>query len=325
MESHVFFKKGVIMIFIIIALLTSISTYILAESDGQVTADWHYVSFDEGMQKSHYFDSILATEKITGLSGPALYTFFKNIYDEYNFSAIERSFDLKIPKIIHQIWLGSPLPEAFIELQQSWIELHLGRGWSYKLWTDADVAQMRLYNQEFYDATDNYGVKSDILRWEILYLYGGVYIDMDFECLRSLDDFHYTYDFYTALQPLDTLFVQLGAALVGARPGHPILKHCIETIKTDWSLQGAPRKTGPVHFTKSFYACAGQDGNKNIALPAFYFYPLGCRETEINRTQWIQQGSYAVHWWAKSWMPKTYRPSIFKDIHNDASTVNWNN
>jgi mannosyltransferase OCH1-like enzyme len=289
------------------------------------SSDWHYVSFDEGMQKQDFPQAILKTEAIIDLDGLLLYDFFKELYEENNFSAIQPDAELKIPKIIHQIWLGSPIPESFIDLQQSWIEAHLGRGWSYKLWTDEDVTNMQLYNQEFYDATDNYGVKSDILRWEILYKYGGVYVDMDFECLRELDNFHYAYDFYTGIQPLDTLFVQLGAALVGSRPGHPILQHCIETIKNDWHLQGAPRKTGPVHFTKSFYACANRNDNKDIALPAIYFYPLGCRDTKENRNGWRKQGSYAVHWWAKSWMPKNYRPSMFKNIHNDSSTVNWNN
>ncbi len=303
---------------IIPILLLLISSPVLAASD------WQYMPFDEAMQKDSFPNAIPATERIIGIDGVALYDFFKDIYEQYNPSVIEQSSELKIPKIIHQIWLGSPLPESFVALQQSWVEHHMGRDWKYKLWTDEDVAQMILYNQEFYDASDNYGVKSDILRWEILYMYGGVYVDMDYECLRALDDFHYTYDFYTALQPLDTWFVQLGAALFGSKPGHPILRHCIETIKNDWHLQGAPKKTGPVHFTKSFCACAGMDGNKDIAFPALYFYPLGCQENPINKLDWIQQGSYAVHWWAKSWMPKNYRPAVFRDIHNDASAARWN-
>ena len=303
---------------IIPALLLLLSSPALAESD------WTYVPFDQAMEKSNYISAIAATEHIIGMNGDNLYNFFRKIYENLNFSVIPTESELKIPKIIHQIWLGSDLPEAFIELQQSWIEHHLGRDWLYKLWTDKDVEQMELYNREFYDATDNFGVKSDILRWEILYNFGGVYVDMDFECLRALDQFHYTYDFYTALQPLDTLFVQLGAALVGACPGHPILQHCIETIQQDWHLQGAPKKTGPVHFTKSFCACANINGNKDIAFPAFYFYPLGCRAVSFNKDAWINQGSYAVHWWAKSWMPKHYRPSVFRTINNDASVENWN-
>ena len=89
-------------------------------------------------------------------------------------------------------------------------------------------------------------------------------------------------------------------------------------------LQGAPKKTGPVHFTKSFQTCACLNGNKDIAFPALYFYPLGCQDTEANRIVWREQGSYAVHWWAKSWMPKNYRPAYFRDIDNDSSAATWN-
>ena len=287
-----------------------------------LNAELPYIPFDDAMQKNAYPNVFQLTSQIFDIDGYLLYDFFKDLYEEHAYDSIEA--ELKIPKIIHQIWLGSPLPEEFRILQQSWIDYHLDRGWMYKLWTDEDVANLQLYNQEFYDATDNYGVKSDILRWELLYHFGGVYIDMDYECLKSLDELHYTYDFYTALQPLDTLFVQLGAALVGARPGHPILQHCIETIKNDWHHKGAPKKTGPVHFTKSFYAIAGKDGSKDIAFPAFYFYPLGCRQVVDKRDEWIAQGAFAVHWWAKSWMPKTYRPAISRNIDNDESVINWN-
>jgi len=175
-----------------------------------------------------------------------------------------------------------------------------------------------------YDATDNYGVKSDIARYEIIYRYGGVYVDLDFECLSSLDIFHHTYDFYTALQPLDTFFVQLGSALFGAKPGHQILLYCIETIKDSWHEKGATKKTGPIHFTKAFYAAAGKVGNCDIAFPASYFYPLGSQERKIDKNAWRENGAFAVHWWAKSWMPKDYRSRLFKEIDNDDSVRSWN-
>lgn len=300
-----------------VALFLSLSVLFFS----QLTAQWSYIPFDDAMQKNTFPNVYQVTSQIFDIDGSVLYDFFKDLYEE---QAHQTETELKIPKIIHQIWLGSPLPEEFRVLQQTWIEHHLDRGWTYKLWTDEDVAQLQLYNQEFYDATDNYGVKSDILRWELLYHFGGVYIDVDYECLKSLDELHHTYDLYTALQPLDTLFIQLGAALVGSRPGHPILEHCIKTIRDDWHHKGAPKKTGPVHFTKSFYAMAGKEKNKDIAFPAFYFYPLGCRQSIDNRIEWITKGAFAVHWWAKSWMPKTYRPAISQNINNDNSAQSWN-
>ena len=285
---------------------------------------WMYQEFEESMQLARYSKSLETTKIIVGIDGQEIFDFFKELYETNNLTEVAPGEELKIPKIIHQIWLGSPLPEAFKRYMTSWVECHLGRDWRYKVWTDDDVEKIELDNQEFYDATDNYGVKSDILKWEIIYRYGGVYVDTDFECLQPLDVFHYTYDFYTGLQPLDSFFVQLGAALFGARQGHPILKHCIETIKDDWHEKGAPKKTGPVHFTKSFYQTAGKDGNIDIAFPASYFYPLGSRDTIIDRQQWIKMGAFAVHWWAKSWMPKNYRPQNFKTIDNDSSTESWN-
>ncbi len=33
------------------------------------------------------------------------------------------------------------------------------------------------------------GVKSDLLNREIIYRFGGVYVDVDYECLQSLDVF----------------------------------------------------------------------------------------------------------------------------------------
>lgn len=307
-----FIIKGEIMI----TLFVLLSTFFLS-IDAQSR-----MSFDDAMQKKEFPNVYATTTHIFDIDGIVLYEFFADLYKK--FGNLAPATELKIPKIIHQIWLGSPLPEEFKVLQQTWIDHHMNRGWVYKLWTDEDVKQLNLYNQEFYNATDNFGIKSDLLRWELLYEYGGVYIDTDYECLRALDELHYTYDFYTALQPLDTLFVQLGAALVGSVPGHPILKHCIETIKNDWHHKGAPKKTGPVHFTKSFYAMAGKEGSKDIAFPAFYFYPLGCRQTIDNRLEWVKKGAYAVHWWAKSWMPKQYRPLISRSIDNEESAKSWN-
>jgi len=286
---------------------------------------WMFVDFDASMQTSKYNSSIQTTKQIIGIDGNELLNLFRTLYNEYNLSVVQPETRVRIPKIIHQIWLGSDVPEAFEPLMQSWTEMHLGHGWRYKLWTDKDVAAFGLTNQQFYDQTDNFGVKSDLLKWEIVYRYGGVYVDMDYECLRPLDILHYTYDFYVGIQPLDTQLVQLGAALFGAYPGHPILKHCIDTIKDDWHKKGAPSKSGPVHFTRSFFATAGKDGHRDIALPASYMYPLGCKETVMNYDQWIANGAYAIHHWAKSWMPKEFRPRQFRELNNDVSCKSWNN
>lgn len=286
------------------------------------SSSWRYYDFDVAMKTDQFPQAVATTKQIIDIDGNELLDFFRELYEEHNPLWRKPSSELKIPKIIHQIWLGSPLPAEFKEYIESWLEHH--PGWKYKLWTDADVEKITLYNQRFYDASKNYGVKSDILKWEIIYRYGGVYIDMDFECLKPLDELHYLYDFYTALQPLDTQFVQLGAGIFAAAPNHPILKNCIETIKDDWSKKGAPTRTGPVHFTKAYYAVGKSCGGSAMVFPAQYFYPQGCTEKELAYERWIKEGAYGIHHWAKSWMPKRYRKKQFSSIENEDSAASWN-
>jgi mannosyltransferase OCH1-like enzyme len=288
------------------------------------------IDFDESMKMHMFAKELRTTQLVFGIDGAIMSHFYKKLYVKNNPHELIKLYDknnipftLKIPKIIHQIWIGSPVPTAFIPYMQTWKDMH--PDWQYILWTDENIHLLHLYNQEFFDKTDNPGVKSDLLKWEIVYQYGGVYVDVDFECLRSLDMFHYLYDFYTGLQPLDTQFLQLGAALFGAIPHHPILKHCIETIKDDWHHKGAPTKSGPVHFTKSFYQKADCPELINIAFPASYFYPLGCRQSDYAYQEWLNNGAFAIHHWAKSWMPNTYRPMEFRHLGNEHSTQSWNN
>ena len=286
-------------------------------------APWVFVDFDESMQTKLYPNEIATTTRITGIDSNLLYHSLKGLYNKNNLSNIIPSKEVRIPKIIHQIWLGSPVPECFKAYMSSWVEFHLD-GWQYMLWTEKEIAELDLYNKQFYDDTDNYGIKADLARIEILYLYGGVYVETDFECLRPLDILHYTYDFYIGIQPLDSQFLQLGIGIIGSRAGHPILKHSIEAIKDDWHEKGAPKKSGPVHFTKSFYLMSDIEGNIDIALPASYFYPLGCYQKNIDKQAWADHGAFGIHWWAKSWMPANYRPNQFKSIKNEGSTQSWN-
>lgn len=77
----------------------------------------------------------------------------------------ERKGTCLIPRTIHQIWLGSPLPKRFVQLRESWRSRH--QGWELRLWTNADVDAFGLENREAYDNAPNFGEKSDILRYEV--------------------------------------------------------------------------------------------------------------------------------------------------------------
>ena len=122
--------------------------------------------------------------------------------------------------------------------------------WELWMWTDADIPGFNLVNKQYYDEEVNYGAKADILRYEILYRHGGVYFDVDFEILKSLDRLNYTYEFYTGLLPKKYKSV-MANAIIGCVPGHPILKECVESIKDHRDRRG-PSEQDPCIFRRHF-------------------------------------------------------------------------
>ena len=257
----------------------------------------YYVDFDVSMQTTAY-PSIVTTGW-----GSQVMHIFRVLYQKNNLRNIKPSETLKIPKIIHQIWLGSEFPEKYKAFQQSWIKHH--PDWEYKLWQEADIANLVLQNRDLYQAARNYGEMSDIARYEILYKYGGLYVDTDYECLKSCDMFHYCYDFYIGIQPLDTNIVQLGIGLIGSVPGHPLLKYAIDGLpESDRQTKQIIAKTGPIYFTRIFCSHVLALPGNNIAFPASYFYPRGYNQSFEDKTKWIKLESFAVHHWAGSWLAK---------------------
>ncbi|CAM9806975.1 unnamed protein product [Chrysoparadoxa australica] len=132
----------------------------------------------------------------------------------------------RIPRIIHHCWLGGELPPAFAQLIDGWRQLH--PTWEMKLWGEDDVAGLQLKNQQAFDEATNPGMKSDIMRYEILLQHGGVYIDVDFVGLKSLDLFVQNLDFFTGLS--NTGSVEINNGLIGCCPGHPALAAVVNAI-----------------------------------------------------------------------------------------------
>ena len=94
-------------------------------------------------------------------------------------------------KIIHQIWLGNKSPPKWC--MDSWKDEYIkyNSDWKYILWTDKEANELNMINKEHYKSEKNVRGKADILRYEILYQYGGIFIDADSLCInikRSLNE-----------------------------------------------------------------------------------------------------------------------------------------
>ena len=94
-----------------------------------------------------------------------------------------------IPKIIHQTWKTNKIPKKWLPYSQKVKELNLE--WEYKLWTDYDNEQfVKNEYPEFYDIFMGFSreiMRADVIRYLIMYKIGGVYLDLDYEVLKSFD------------------------------------------------------------------------------------------------------------------------------------------
>jgi len=117
----------------------------------------------------------------------------------------------------------------------------------------------------------------DFFRYLAIYQYGGLYLDLDMDIIKSFDDLDRT----QAIFPLETRDVESGNFLVGnyafyAPAGHPFLRHIIECIVnpiiTETEISAAQKghsdpkehvyvyfTTGPELVTKAYHTYKGKD------------------------------------------------------------------
>ena len=230
----------------------------------------------------------------------------------------------KIPKIFHQIWLGSPLPDEYKRWVYSWKRFN--PGWEHILWDDDKVNQLEMINQKHYDIATNYGLKSDIVRLEILNKFGGIYIDTDFECLKAIDDGLLTYDFFACT--VFNYYPEIANGLIGASPQSRVLKKYIERISknaiSDFAVEEIIDNFGPQACTESFFEVLNSSGDDKfdfLILPSNYCYPWPNFMRGLNGMDvydLVTSDSLAIHHWQVSWWSKL---SISERLYTKAKLI----
>jgi len=273
-----------------------------AQDDLQNNLVTSYINFDESL-RTGFSDQEFITMVANKQQKNAL-EFLKKLYEQNSFLTKlgQQKITPGIPRIIHQIWLGSELPERYKKFQESWKKYH--PTWEYKLWTDADVKAFKLINQKAYDKGKNYAEKANVFRYEILERFGGVYVDTDFECFRPFDILHDFYEFYTGMATINRITL-INNGLIASIPGHPILKTCIKNInKTNYGF-GQMGRNGTIYFGYMVVqACENNvtfDLSKVLILPPTYMYPWPGVGSHKPFQEYILDSSFAVHYWDGSW------------------------
>lgn len=231
---------------------------------------------------------------------------------------------MEIPKIIHQIWSGieEPLPELFKTLGNTWKENH--SEWEYILW---DEKMMNSFiDRNYPQHCDRYrGFPFNVQRWDsirylILSKMGGMYIDLDAECLKPHDDLLEGRTCCFSMEPKEHGLVlgrelYFNNALMACVPGHRFMEKIVENVFVkELSYTGIRNldillTTGPLLLSDMYVR---EESTDDIYLiPAKHASPLTKQEiTDLTHGDLTEEmeskmdEAYSIHYFLNTWSLK---------------------
>ena len=236
---------------------------------------------------------------------------------------------LEFPRHLHQTWKTPSLPTQFQQWSASW-KTH-NPDFTHKLWTDKDNYE---FVKEFYptflkkyEAYNQMIERVDAARIFYLQHHGGIYADLDFECLKPFDDLleqYKEYDVILGRQGKELGWVHsLPNALMISKPQSDFWNWVIlllhdrahrPTPAAYKKTSGVEWRTGPILLKDAYDSYAGP--SKIKVLDTSHFYPLQWNTDSGKRLRkrvlqhqalsskqkdFLFPDSYAVTYWAHSW------------------------
>jgi len=197
-------------------------------------------------------------------------------------------------------------------------------GWGYRLWTDED--NERFVNEYYPELAELYHSftyaiqRVDVIRFLILYALGGVYADLDIECLQPIDSvldgthFVASYEHAQHAKWLNEPFL-VSNAFMASPKHHPFLEAVITRLrKTNpraGNAQDVLESTGPIMLTNVYKSYAGNDVlllDEKMVSPfqstskkLQILFDGGPKAARI-KAACVKKGTIAIHYWRNSWV-----------------------
>lgn len=284
----------------------------LSEMDNIVHPSFVVEDIEADIQSQHLELKIPSTESFG--SG---YTFIKD-----KLIRIVKNKDncMEIPEIIHQIYFDpAGVPDHLALISQTWKDIM--PDWEYRFWDGKAVEQfMESECQDYIPLFRSFPY--DVQRWDfvrylILYHYGGLYADMDYECIEPLDPLLRNTPCCMGMEPVahairDNRPFIIGNALMASVPRHDFFYRIIQEISTcGWQNQkykGNPvvESTGPFMINRVYENCEKKD--EITLLPAELVAPLSITEVRdviagitTKEMEDKVENAFAIHYFFGSW------------------------
>lgn len=213
---------------------------------------------------------------------------------------------MSIPKIIHYCWFGkNPIPEKVKKCIDSW----------EKFCPDYKIIQ---WNEENYDVNsipyirDSYKEKkwafvSDYARLDVVYKYGGIYLDTDVELIKNLDDL-LEYDIFLCIEK-NSKQIATGLGFGGCKD-NIVLEKLMDIYNnlSFYKADGNLNLTACPKYTTDYFINHGykledttQFVDNTVILSSDYLCPMDYKTGKIN----ITENTYGIHWYNASWFPES--------------------
>lgn len=228
---------------------------------------------------------------------------------KYNKIDFRKTDKIQIPKIIHYAWFGkNPMPEEYINYIEGWKKLC--SDYKFCKWDENnyDISQ-NSYMKTAYD-TKAWAFVSDYVRKDVVYKYGGVYLDTDVEMIKNIDDLLYQDGFCAFEKNL----VASGLGF-GAKKGHRIVKEWRDIYETLIFNEDTILKmiACPIHETEILkkYGLKQNNSLQNIMGMTVYPDEVLSGTNRVTNEPIITPNTYTIHHYGASWVDKSQ-----KDIPN---------
>lgn len=239
--------------------------------------------------------------------------------------------DLRIPKILHQIYEDTAGPPShLLELSQSW--KNKNPDWEYRFWGKAEMEEfLENHFPDFAPIYKNYPFnvqRWDAIRYLILYKMGGLYVDFDYECVEPIDVLLAGSSCCMGMEPTinsitHNMKLIVGNAMMASVPKHKYFELLIDdmienkdTVFSNYGPEQIMQTTGPF-FTTRVYENLRKKSIVTL-LPAGLVAPLTMNEVRMaisgqdtSRIAEKLEHAYAIHYFLGSWCtPDVFQPFV---------------
>lgn len=227
-----------------------------------------------------------------------------------------------IPKIIHYCWVGgAPKPPSVLYCIESWKKYC--PDYEIREWNEENYNFFKNeYMRQAYEAK-KWGFVPDYARLDIVYQYGGIYLDTDVEIIKNFDGL-LKQDAFMGFEEtgIGEYFVNCGQGF-GATPGNPVIKAARDLYDqlNFRNKDGSINQLASPHYTTQALRQFGLiQKNSYQQLEGVTIYPTEvlCPKNFTTGKINITKDTFSIHHFTASWLDD----QIKKDLEHQSKIKN---